>query len=136
MSQNHVIQKVFVEITVSNKEKAHYIKNDINGFLSVDVFPEIEKYINDIESQLAGRTLQIPLLEMDLDIKNSSLNTELKDKIAELFKEKLSEIINSVEISDEKKRTFQALLDQPSGKNVTNFYLFFRKRINALVEFR
>ncbi len=102
MSQNHVIQKVFVEITVSNKEKAHYIKNDINGFLSVDVFPEIENYINDIESQLAGRTLQIPLLEMDLDIKNSSLNTELKDKIAELFKEKLSEIINSVEISDEK----------------------------------
>lgn len=102
MSQNHLIQKVFVEITVSNKEKAHDIKDDINSFLSIDVFPEIENYINDIEVQLVGRTLQIPLLEIDLNVKNSSLNTELKDEIAELFKEKLSEIINSVETSDEK----------------------------------
>lgn len=102
VSQNHLIQKVFVEITVSNKEKAHYIKDDINSFLAIDVFPEIEKYINAMEAQWAGRTLQIPLLEMDLDVKSSSLNTELKDKIAELFKEKLSEIINSEEASDAK----------------------------------
>ncbi len=102
MSKNHLIQKVFVEITVSNREKAHHIKDDINSFLSIDVFPEIENYINNIETQLAGRILQIPILEMDLDVKNSSLNAELKDKIAELFKEKLSEIINSGEISDEK----------------------------------
>lgn len=102
MNQNHLIQKVFVELTVSNKEKAQQIKDDINSFLSIDVFPEIEQYINTIEKQLAGHTLQISRLEMDLDVKTSSLNTELKNKIAELFKEKLSEIISSAEISDEK----------------------------------
>ncbi|SMP13290.1 contractile injection system tape measure protein [Chryseobacterium profundimaris] len=102
MSQHHLIQKVFVEITVSNKEKAYQIKDDINSFLSIDVFPEIENHIKTIESQLTGRTLQIPILEVNIDVKNSSLSTELKDKIAELFKEKLSEIIVSEETSDAK----------------------------------
>ncbi|SDI22917.1 hypothetical protein SAMN05421846_105116 [Chryseobacterium taeanense] len=92
MKQDHIIQKVVVEITVNNKEKAYRIKDDINNFLSIDVFPEIEKYINSLEQKLAGNTLQIPCLELNLDIKNSSLNTELRDKIVLLFKEELSEI--------------------------------------------
>lgn len=99
---HHIIQKVFVEIIVSNKEKAHHIKDDINSFLSIDVFPEIEKYINDVEAQLYGHTLQIPRLKLDLDIKSSSLDAELKNKITEHFKEQLSEIIRSSEVSDEK----------------------------------
>ena len=101
MKQDHIIQKVFVEITVNNKEKAYRIKDDINSFLSIDVFPEIEKYINDIEHKLAGHTLQIPKLELNLDVKNSSLNTELKDKIAQLFKEKLSGMAKSEKTSEQ-----------------------------------
>ncbi|MFY7813889.1 MAG: contractile injection system tape measure protein, partial [Chryseobacterium taeanense] len=92
MKQDHIIQKVVVEITVNNKGKAHRIKDDISNFLSIDVFPEIEKYINSLEQKLAGNTLQIPRLELNLDIKNSSLNTELRDKIVQLFKEEISEI--------------------------------------------
>ncbi|MGE4513236.1 MAG: contractile injection system tape measure protein [Chryseobacterium sp.] len=92
MKQDHIIQKVIVEITVNNKEKAYRIKDDINNFLSIDVFPEIEKYINSLEQKLAGNTLRIPRLELNLDIKNDSLNTELRDKIVQLFKEELSEI--------------------------------------------
>lgn len=101
MKQNHIIQKVFIEITVDNKEKAYRIKDDLNSFLAIDVFPEIEKYINGIEHQLAGHTLQIPLLELNLDVDNSSLNTELKDRITRLFKEELSEIVDSREMRSE-----------------------------------
>ncbi|RTZ49446.1 hypothetical protein EJ377_02010 [Chryseobacterium arthrosphaerae] len=32
VNQDHIIQKVFVEITVNNKEKALDIKEDINSF--------------------------------------------------------------------------------------------------------
>lgn len=105
MNHNPIIQKVFVEITVNNKEKAYEIKDDINGFLSIDVFPEIEKYINAIENQLAGHTLQIPRLELNVDVKSSSLNAELKDKIAQLFEEQLSEIVQSGESSREKRES-------------------------------
>ncbi|TZF99240.1 hypothetical protein FW781_04750 (plasmid) [Chryseobacterium panacisoli] len=99
MKQNHIIQKVFLEITVNNKEKALRIKDDINSFLSIDVFPEIEKHIKALEYKLAGRTLQIPRLELHVDVKSSTLNTELKDQIAELFKEELSEITHPIETS-------------------------------------
>lgn len=101
MKQDHIIQKVFVEITVNNKEKAYRIKDDINGFLSIDVFPEIEKYINGIEQKLAGHTVQIPRLELNVEVKNSSLNTELKDKIVQLFKEELSETVQRGETSEQ-----------------------------------
>lgn len=97
MKQNHIIQKVFLEITVNNKEKALRIKDDINSFLSIDVFPEIEKHIKALEDKLAGHTLQIPRLELNVEVTSSALNTELKDQIAELFKDELSECTKPVE---------------------------------------
>lgn len=125
MKQDHIIQKVFVEITVNNKEKAYLIKDDINSFLSIDVFPEIEKYINGIEQKLAGHTLQIPRMELNLDVKNSSLNTELKDKIVQLFKEELSETAQRSETSEqETENESKAYWVENQEKMVQTFIYF------------
>lgn len=102
MKQDHIIQKVFVEITVNNKEKAYQIKQDISSFLAVDVFPAIERYIGEMGKQSEGYTLQIPRLELNLDVRSSSLNAELKDKIARIFREELSEISQNIETSGPK----------------------------------
>ncbi|GAA5084506.1 hypothetical protein GCM10023210_04380 [Chryseobacterium ginsengisoli] len=128
MKQNHIIQKVFVEITINNKEKAYNIKDDINSFLSIDVFPEIEKYINALEYKLTDQTLQIPRLELNLDVKNSSLNTELKDKIAQLFKEELTEITKPVGISSPKTESeSKAYLVDNQEKMIQTFIYFLEK---------
>lgn len=128
MKQDHIIQKVFVEITVNNKEKAYSIKDDISSFLSIDVFPEIEKYINALEQTLADHTLQISRLELNLDVKNSALNTELKDKIAQLFKEELSEITKPVEISDQETESDpKAYLIDNQKKMIQTFIYFLEK---------
>ncbi|MCS3870515.1 hypothetical protein J3D55_003431 [Chryseobacterium ginsenosidimutans] len=128
MKQDHIIQKVFVEITVNNKEKAFYIKDDINSFLSIDVFPEIEKQINALEYKLADHTLQIPRLELTLDVKSSSLNAELKDKIAQLFKEELSEITKPVEIADQETESdSKAYLIENQEKMIQTFIYFLEK---------
>ena len=125
MKQDHIIQKVFVEITVNNKEKAYHIKYDISSFLSITVFPEIEKYINTTEHQLAGHTLQIPRLELNLEVKNSSLNTELKDKIAELFKEELSKVTGSGEtFNRETQKDSKAYWVDNQEKMVQTFIYF------------
>lgn len=102
MKQDHIIQKVFVEITVNNKEKAYRIKEDISSFLAVDVFPAIERYIGEMEHQSGGYTLQIPRLELNLDLRSSILNAELKDKIVRNFQEGLSEITKDIETSEQK----------------------------------
>lgn len=128
MKQDHIIQKVFVEITVNNKEKAFSIKEDVNSFLSIDVFPEIEKYINALEYKLHDHTLQIPRLELNLDVKNSSLNAELKDKVAQLFKDELSKITKPTEISDQEKESdSKAYLIDNQEKIIQTFIYFLEK---------
>ncbi|QXU50814.1 hypothetical protein KYG33_07180 [Chryseobacterium sp. D764] len=128
MKQNHIIQKVFLEITVNNKEKALHIKDDINSFLSIDVFPEIEKHIKALEYKLAGQTLQIPRLELNVDVKSSALNTELKDQIVELFKEELSEITSPIETShQETERDTKAYLIDNQEKMLRAFIYFLEK---------
>lgn len=128
MEQDHIIQKVFVEIAVNNKEKAMSIKEDINSFLSVDVFPQIEKYINALEYKLEGHTLQIPRLELNLNVKSSSLNNELKDKIAQLFEEELSEMIKPIEIlNQEVENDSKANWISNQEKMVRTFIYFLEK---------
>lgn len=125
MNQDHIIQKVFVEITVNNKEKASNIKEDINSFLSIDVFPEIEKYINTLEYELAGQTLQIPKLALNLDIKSSALDSELKDKIVQLFREELSEIsLPAQGLKQETEDGSKAYLLDQQEKTVQAFLFF------------
>jgi len=127
VKQDHIIQKVFVEVTVSNKEKAYHIKDDISSFLSIDVFPEIEKYINSIEHKLGGHTLQIPRLELNLDVRNSSLNTELRDKITQHFKEELSEIAMDNKTSNfEDEKDFKAYRIDNQEKMIQTFIFFLQ----------
>ncbi|RTZ46167.1 hypothetical protein EJ377_17155 [Chryseobacterium arthrosphaerae] len=128
MNQDHIIQKVFVEITVNNKEKALDIKEDINSFLSIDVFPEIEKYINTLEYELAGQTLQIPKLALNLDIKSSALDSELKDKIVQLFREEISEIsLPAQGLKQETEDGSKAYLLDQQEKTVQAFLFFLEK---------
>jgi len=128
VNQDHIIQKVFVEITVNNKEKALGIKEEINSFLSIDVFPEIEKYINTLEYNLAGQTLQIPRLELNLDVKSSSLNAELKDKIVQLFQEELSKISqHALSLNQETENESKAYLIDRQEKAVQAFIFFLEK---------
>ncbi|WP_294308484.1 contractile injection system tape measure protein [uncultured Chryseobacterium sp.] len=125
MNQDHIIQKIFVEITVSNKEKAERIREDISNFLSIDVFPEIEKYMGTLEHQLAGQALQIPKLELNLDIKNSALDTELRDTIVQHLKEEFSGIAKPVLSQEpEKAETTEAHLVGNQEKMIRTFIYF------------
>jgi len=125
VEQDHIIQKVYVEITVNNKEKAYGIKDEINSFLSIDVFPEIERSINDTEHILSGHTLQIPRLELNLDVNSSSLNTELKDKIVQFFKEKLSEIAKPEKTSEQETENDSKSSLVDNQKKITQAFICF-----------
>lgn len=125
MNQDHIIQKVFVEITVNNKEKAYGIKEDISSFLSIDVFPEIEKHIEALEHKFSGQTLQIPKLELNLEIKNSSLNAELKDTIVRHFKEELAGVTGPLLSSEqETENSVEAYLVGNQEKMIQTFLYF------------
>ncbi len=123
--QNHIIQKVFVEITVNNKEKAYRIKDDIGSFLSLDVFPEIERCIRELDNRTGACTMQIPRLELDLNVKSSSLNAELKDKIAGLFREELSEISRPLEITEQNQSDQEKPSWVSDQEKTVNTFIYF-----------
>ncbi|MDF2934566.1 MAG: hypothetical protein K0R36_3897 [Chryseobacterium sp.] len=128
MKQDHIIQKVFVEITVNNKDKAFSLKEDISSFLSIDVFPKIEKHINALEYKLTDHTLQIPRLELNVEVKNGSLNTELKDKIAQLFKEKLSEITEPMVSLNQKTESNSNIYLIDNQEKVIQTFIYFLEK--------
>lgn len=93
MNKNHIIHKVSVEIDVENKEKAISIKDNITSFLTVNVFPKIEKYFDAFQETLTTNTIQISRLNIELNESNISLNGDLKNTIAKLLKKEVEEIL-------------------------------------------
>lgn len=95
MEQNHIIQKVVVEISVNSREKAFEIKDNISNFLTIEVFPNLENHFNAVLATLPSQILQISHLTVNTDEKHHSLDTVLKHSIAASFKKELTEILES-----------------------------------------
>lgn len=94
MEQNHIINKVVIEVSVSNKEKANEIKDNISSFLAMDVFPELEKHFNTVQAALSpSDILQIQRLTVNLDGSQSSLNTTLQNNILQSVEKELAKTI-------------------------------------------
>lgn len=128
MKQKHIIQKVLIEVTVQNKEKAYMIKDNINSFLTVDIFPKIEKYLDTLEDKLPDHILQISHLKLDLNESEATLNTTLKNNIITRFKEELSEVIKPIlkpDYSNENDTQVNLLSEQ--DKLLQTFIYFLEK---------
>lgn len=93
MEQTHIIHKVVIEVSVNNRKKAYEIKDDISSFLTMTVFPKLEKHLNTVQAQIPAHTLQISRLAVEINPRESSLNTTLKNDIITSFKKELGEII-------------------------------------------
>ncbi|WP_300487950.1 contractile injection system tape measure protein [Flavobacterium sp.] len=95
MEHTHIIHKVVIEVSVNNRKKAYEIKDDISSFLTMDVFPKLEKHLTTVQAQIPAHTLQISRLVVDINHRESSLNTTLKNDIITSFRKELAEIIKN-----------------------------------------
>ncbi|MEO4006918.1 contractile injection system tape measure protein [Flavobacterium sp. CAU 1735] len=95
MEHTHIIHKVVIEVSVNNRKKAYAIKDDISSFLTMDVFPKLEKHLTTVQAQIPAHTLQISRLVVDINHRESSLNTTLKNDIITSFRKELAEIIKN-----------------------------------------
>lgn len=95
MEHTHIIHKVVIEVSVNNRKKAYEIKDDISSFLTMDVFPKLEKHLITVQTQIPTHTLQISRLVVDINHRESALNTTLKNDIITSFKKELAEILKN-----------------------------------------
>ncbi len=95
MEHTHIIHKVVIEVSVNNRKKAYAIKDDISSFLAMDVFPKLEKHLNVVQAKIPAHTLQISQLVVDINHREASLGTTLKNDIITSFKKELGDILKN-----------------------------------------
>ncbi|XOV67687.1 MAG: contractile injection system tape measure protein [Fluviicola sp.] len=82
--ENHIIQKVFVEVDTNTSAKAHDIQLNSQSFLEQHVFKYVEAYIARLEDNTRNWTIQLDKVELNLKFEESNLGTiELQESIEE-----------------------------------------------------
>lgn len=126
MEQNHIINKVVIEVAVSNKEKADEIKDNISSFLAIDVFPQLEKHFNTVQSALSPTdTLQIQHLAINLDDSTSSLNTTLQNNILESLEKELLKTVKPALVKRQDTKTDSEVNLLNEDERMLNTFIHF-----------
>mmetsp|Transcript_29734 Transcript_29734/g.39561 ORF Transcript_29734/g.39561 Transcript_29734/m.39561 type:complete len:500 (+) Transcript_29734:3923-5422(+) len=89
--QNHIIQKVFVEVNTNTSAKAHDIRLNSQSFLEKFVLTVVEEYIARIENQTKDWTIQLEKLDLNLQLEET--------------------LLGEVEIKEEAERQLDAIFD-------------------------
>ncbi|CAL2082337.1 conserved hypothetical protein [Tenacibaculum sp. 190524A05c] len=146
--QEHIINKVVVDINTNTKKVANELKNSIDTFLKEEVFPLLESFF---ESNSTDDIIKrIPKLSLDIDVnaKDFSLTSEIakrdfKKKISDQLKEIMSQPevhdIEVVESSREKTKadTFFEFLESGTlswWNNPSNNFSFSNRDIFEITE--
>jgi len=84
-TQQHIIQKVFLEVETNSAETAYDLKDNIEGFLNEKVFPIIEQYFEALGISFQ-ETLQIQKLELNLFANNVDAIEDILPQITSQLK--------------------------------------------------
>ncbi|MFY7672186.1 contractile injection system tape measure protein [Tenacibaculum sp. MEBiC06402] len=108
--QEHIINKVAVDINTNSNKVAEELKDTIDTFLKEEIFPLIESFFESISSEDSIKL--IPKLSLDINVSNQNFSITSEASKRELKKQisnKLAEIINEPEENDIeiKEKSFQ-----------------------------
>ena len=97
VAQNHIIEKVFLEINIGSVSRGNEIKNNISQFLKIELFPRLENLLNLYDAK--NEILRFERLDINFKVNNWG---NLEDVKTEFEKELVKKIKG--EISVAKKR--------------------------------
>ncbi|AUC16942.1 hypothetical protein BTO06_18095 [Tenacibaculum sp. SZ-18] len=147
--QEHIINKVVVDINTSSKKVAEELKNSVDTFLKEEIFPLIESFFESISTTDQIIKL-IPKLNLNIDLSGftSSVSSEsFKIEVKRNISDQLKEIINQPEVhnieitekSVEKSKADTFFYFMENGtfswwNNYTENYNFTRKDLFEITE--
>lgn len=100
-NNNHIVNKVNLEINTPNKEKAFELKNKIDSFLKDRLFPELELLFNEISSPDQIRRFETVQMEFemqhaeDLDFIAAKFANQLNTKLSAIDNQHLNDNTNA-----------------------------------------
>jgi len=118
--QNHIIDKVFIEVNTSSVKKAHEIKNQVGVFFQDQVFPEIEKILDEYDQQ--DTISRMDKLNIDISTASKNFMAEILSDTCRQFRERLEGAGLSKEIKGHEKPGIQKVLKEDT---IEESFLFF-----------
>ncbi|MGA1870240.1 MAG: contractile injection system tape measure protein [bacterium] len=97
MSQNHIIKKQVLDITLDSEIGSFSFQNMLSTFFRTDILSLIDRYCNEMSD--ASTIFRIDKLEIDLgEIDQDNFQIDFKRKISEIFPQKLSQALSSGDV--------------------------------------
>ncbi|MCK5729826.1 MAG: hypothetical protein KAH68_02045 [Draconibacterium sp.] len=125
VEQNHIIEKVFFEVNISNIESANSIKNSINKFLKNELFPRLELLFdefNSVETVVRFDKLNINISVDDID-NLENVKFKIYNELEKRFKQQLNSNLNLDSSSlNPGKSTIQRI---SRSKDLETTFIFF-----------
>ncbi|WP_025741546.1 contractile injection system tape measure protein [Aquimarina pacifica] len=94
-SKKHIINKVFVEVQTTSKSKAFEIKDRLDMFLKEQVFPELEKYFENLEELVEHNIIRIDRLELDMNVRPDFSYEDVQNAIVKSVGTQINEQVQS-----------------------------------------
>lgn len=87
LEQEHIINKVFLDVETNSVTLAHTLKDRLDMFLKEEILPYLENYFKSIEQNLPAEIVQIDQLHLEIQASDyndfENLKTNTKEKIVE-----------------------------------------------------
>lgn len=93
-ANQHIINKLFLEVNTSCKQKAYYLKDNLNTFLKQEVFPLLEAYFDTFHDKVPLQSIQIEKLNIDFSMPADFDFNTLKIEIINQFQKQIEQQID------------------------------------------
>ncbi|OXB06240.1 contractile injection system tape measure protein [Flavobacterium pectinovorum] len=120
-ANQHIINKLFLEVNTPSKQKAYYLKDNLNTFLKEEVFPLLEAYFDTLHDKMPLQSIQIEKLNIDFSMPVDFDFNTLKIEIINQFQKQIEQQIDKG-FPDTKNYT----LVPAKEKNINEFFSFLQ----------
>src|SRR3954467_451115 len=93
-NNRHIINKLFLEINTPSKNKAYYLKDNLDAFLKAELFPLLETYFDTLDDKIVSHSIQIQKLNMDLSVNPNLDFDHIKLEIINQFQKQIGKQID------------------------------------------
>lgn len=126
-ANNHIIQKVVLEIETNSMKVANSLKNNSNAFIQNELLPLIEKELNGLHVG-ENETLQIEKINISVDAKASNVDytfkPEFKEEVKNQLQKKIQNAIKESQLKTDNTPNESIALVSETGKK-RNTLLYF-----------
>jgi len=125
LEQNHIIDKVYLDVNTKDVNQANSIKNNINLFMQNQLFPQLEELFNEYDN--ANEIIRFDSVNINFSIDNweneEAIKLAFKSKIISKLKEELEHRKSEKNLAEINTQNVESISSEENNENTFLFFL-------------